>query len=43
MFGPGETLNLPWEYNIIMDLKEIGFGPYTGLIWLRIGTGGWIL
>jgi len=28
-----------WEDNIIMDLKELGVGVWTGLIWLRIGTG----
>ena len=31
-----------WEENIKMDLQEVGcgLGPRTGLIWLRIGTGG---
>jgi hypothetical protein len=29
-----------WEDNIKMDLKEMGWGAWTGLIWLRIGTGG---
>jgi len=28
-----------WEDNIKMDLQELGFGMWTGLIWLRIGTG----
>jgi hypothetical protein len=28
------------EYNIKMDLKEVGWGAWTGFIWLRIGTGG---
>jgi len=23
-----------------MDLQEVGCGAWTGLIWLRIGTGG---
>jgi hypothetical protein len=23
-----------------MDLQEVGWGAWTGLIWLRIGTGG---
>jgi hypothetical protein len=23
-----------------MDLQELGFGVWPGLIWLRIGTGG---
>ena len=29
-----------WEDNIKMDLREVGC---TGLMWLRIGTGGWLL
>jgi hypothetical protein len=29
-----------WEDNIKMDLQEVGCGAWTGLIWLRIGTGG---
>jgi len=29
-----------WEDNIKMDLQEVGWGAWTGLIWLRIGTGG---
>jgi hypothetical protein len=32
-----------WEDNIKMDLREIGWGALTGLIWLRIGTGGGLL
>ena len=28
------------EGNIKMDLQEVGWGLWTGLIWLRIGTGG---
>jgi hypothetical protein len=28
-----------WESNIKMDLTEMGW-EWTGLIWLRIGTGG---
>jgi hypothetical protein len=32
-----------WENNIKMDLKEVGWGAWTGLIWLRIGTGGGLL
>jgi len=28
------------EDNIKMDLQEVGWRPWTGLIWLRIGTGG---
>ena len=30
-----------WEDNIKMDLQEVGCGrAWTGLNWLRIGTGG---
>jgi len=31
-----------WEDNIKLDLLEVewGRGAWTGLIWLRIGTGG---
>jgi hypothetical protein len=29
-----------WEYNIKMDLQEVGGGGDTGWSWLRIGTGG---
>jgi hypothetical protein len=30
-----------WEDNIKMDLQEMECGgAWTGLIWLRIGTGG---
>jgi hypothetical protein len=32
-----------WEDNIKMDLQEVGWGAWTGLIWLRIGTVGGLL
>jgi hypothetical protein len=32
-----------WEDNIKMDLKEWDGEAWTGLIWLRIGTGGGLL
>jgi hypothetical protein len=32
-----------WIDNIKMDLLEIGLGVWTGLVWLRIGTGGELL
>jgi len=32
-----------WEDNIKMDLKELGWGAWTGSKWLRIGTGGGLL
>ena len=28
------------EYNIKLDLQEVGCGLWTGSSWLRIGTGG---
>jgi hypothetical protein len=28
-----------WENNIKMDLQEVGWGAWTGLIWLKIGSG----
>jgi hypothetical protein len=31
-----------WEDNIKMDLQEVGWA-WTGLSWLRIGTGGGLL
>jgi hypothetical protein len=32
-----------WEDNIKMDLQEVGWGAWTGLIWLRIGSGDGLL
>jgi hypothetical protein len=32
-----------WVYIIRMDLLELGLGVWTGLVWLRIGTGGKLL
>jgi hypothetical protein len=32
-----------WIDNIKMDLLEIGLNLWTGLVWLRIGTGGGLL
>jgi hypothetical protein len=32
-----------WEYNIKLDLREVGWEAWTGSIWLRIGTGGGLL
>jgi hypothetical protein len=37
---PLERPRRKWEDNIKMDLREVGVGAQTGLIWLRIGTGG---
>jgi hypothetical protein len=40
---PLATPRRRWEDNIKMDLQEVGWGAWTGLIWLRIGTGGGLL
>jgi hypothetical protein len=29
-----------WKDNIKMDLQEVGWEEWLGLLWLRIGTGG---
>ena len=29
-----------WEDNIKMDVQEVGWGAWTGLIWLRKPIGG---
>jgi len=33
-------LSSGWENNIKMYLQELGWAAWTGLIWLRTGTGG---
>ena len=37
---PLRTPRNGWEDNIKMDHQEVYVGAWTGLIWLRIGTGG---
>ena len=37
---PLGRLRRRWEDNIKMDLQEVDVGIWTGLISLRIGTGG---
>jgi hypothetical protein len=32
-----------WEDNIKMNLQEVGWEVWAGLIWLRIWTGGGLL
>jgi len=32
-----------WEDNIKMDIQEVGWVAWTGLIWPRIETGGRLL
>ena len=34
---------LRWEDNIKIDFQDLIWGAWTGLIWLRIGTGGGLL
>jgi hypothetical protein len=36
-------LRCRWEYEIRMDLRKIGWGVWSGFIWLRIGTNGGLL
>ena len=38
--GPLGTPRRRWEYTIKMDLEEVEWWAWTGLIWIRIGTGG---
>jgi hypothetical protein len=41
---PLGRLRRRWVDNIRMDLGEVGWGVmWTGLVWLRIGTGGELL
>jgi len=37
--SPGNT----WFDNTEMDLQDVVWGPWTGFIWLRKGTGGGLL
>jgi hypothetical protein len=32
-----------WEESMKMDLQKVGWRAWTGLIWLRIGSGGGLL
>jgi hypothetical protein len=40
---PLERLTRRWDHNIKMDLQGLECGTYTGVIWLRIGTGSGLL
>ena len=46
LFGKAEVLRQlgrprrRWEDNIKIDFKYVEWGAWTGLTWLRIGTGG---
>jgi hypothetical protein len=35
---PLERLRHRWEDGIKMDLKETGWGVWSGFTWLRVGT-----
>jgi len=40
--GPlGRTRNI-WEDDIKVDLQEVEWGARIGLIWLKVGAGGWL-
>jgi hypothetical protein len=32
-----------WKGNIKINLRKVGWGAWTGSIWLRIGTAGGLL
>ena len=34
---------LKWKENTKMYLQEMGGAAWSGLFWLRIGTGGWFV
>ena len=40
---PLGRLRRRWEDNIKMDLQKMVYGVWTGLIWLRTGTGDGLL
>jgi hypothetical protein len=40
---PLERPRRGWEDGIKMDLREIGWGVWSGFTWLRVGTGGGLL
>jgi hypothetical protein len=40
---PLEKPRRRWEDGIKTDLREIGWGVWSGFTWFRIGTGGGLL
>jgi hypothetical protein len=40
---PLERPRRRWEDGIKMDLREIGWGVWSGFTWLKIGTAGGLL
>jgi hypothetical protein len=43
VWRPLESPRPRWEDNIKMDLHEVEWEGWTGLMWQRIGTDGWLL
>jgi hypothetical protein len=41
--GPLGRPRRRWEDGIKVDLREVGWGVWSGFIWLRIGTVGGLL
>jgi hypothetical protein len=41
--SPLERPSRRWEKGIKTDLRETGWGVWSGFIWLRIGIVGWLL
>jgi hypothetical protein len=40
---PLERSRRAWKDNIKMDPQEVGCDSWTGLIWLKTGTGGGVM
>jgi hypothetical protein len=40
---PLERRRLGWEDGIKVDLREIGWGVWSGFTWLRMGIAGGLL
>jgi len=38
-----ESSRSRWEYTIKIDIQEMEWGVWTGMVWLRMGRGGRIL
>jgi len=40
---PPGRLGRRWKYRTKLELREVGWGAWTGLMWLRIGIGSGLL